>query len=273
LPRRILIAGLEWILGRFRLERIYRDIKRREPDPDRFFQEALQRANINVEWDGFPLDQVPAEGPLILVANHPFGIIDGLILCDTALHLRGDFRILLHALLCQDEDLDRFFLPVDFSGERSAIARNIMTKRSALEALRQNIPVAIFPGGGVATARTQFGFGPVQEFPWSTFVAKLVHASGATVLPIHFHGRNSRAFHIASILGEPLRLSLLIHEALNKFGSTIRVSVGQPVYPADLVAFDGRKDLTEHLLEQVRSLQSPSESSHPRRRSAGAFRK
>lgn len=263
--RRVFMSGLEYLLGRDRIEDIYREIKSAASEPACFFSAALDHAGINTRFDGFRLEGVPRSGPLLLIANHPFGIVDGLILCRTALTLRKEFRILLHALLCRDPDLDRYFLPVDFSGDKAAMQRNIITRREAVRALKDEAAVAIFPGGGVSTSWTRFGFGPAEEFPWSTFVAKLVRESGATVLPIYFHGRNSRLFHTASHIGEPLRLALLIHEALNKFGTTIRVTVGEPVTAAELDDCGGRNQITEHLQARVLSLGDGCPQFHPMR--------
>ena len=107
----------------------------------------LRRGDVEVHWHGFPEADLPREGPIVLIANHPFGVIDGLVLCDLAMRLRGDFRVLIHALLCRDEDLNRYFLPVDFAATADAGKTNLTTRRRANDALADDIPVLIFPGG------------------------------------------------------------------------------------------------------------------------------
>ena len=64
--------------------------------------------DITPIFDAAQLTKIPKDGPLVFVANHPYGVVDGLILCDLAMQVRGDFRILIHAMLCQDEDLAEF---------------------------------------------------------------------------------------------------------------------------------------------------------------------
>ena len=244
-PRAKLIRSFEALCGSERLDSVYRELKRDHPNPKDFFRAALGRARIETQLVPNRLPEVPTGRPLVIVANHPFGIVDGLVLIELALALRGDFRLVLNALLCQDGDLLPHFLPVDFSETRDAQKVNIRTKRLALDALDQDVPLILFPGGGVATAN-RLGFGRLVEFPWTTFVAKLVLQAQADVLPVYFPGRNSRLFHIASHIGEPLRLALLIHETLRKFETTLRLEVG-PLLPHEQLAGMNRRELTEHL--------------------------
>lgn len=151
-------------------------------------------ASIDVVREGDGAASVPKQGPLIFIANHPFGVVDGLVLCDLAAQTRGRFKILIHAALCQDVDLAPYFLPVDFEETKAAIRTNIGSKRVALETLAADGTRVIFPSGGVSTAFSKFGFGPVAEWPWTTFTAKLVHQSRASVVPVFFYGTNSAGF-------------------------------------------------------------------------------
>ena len=254
--RRLVISALERLAGRSAVEAVYRSLKTDRVPAHEFFSEALRRTGIDVRQRGANLDTVRKDGPLVIVANHPFGIIDGLVLCDIALRLRGDFRLLIHALLCQDATLARYFLPIDFSDRRQAVRNNIHSRRRALSALRDGIPVAIFPSGAVSTAKTMLGFGPVEEYPWSTFVARLVSESAATVLPVCFDGRNSRAFHIVSGIAEPLRLGMLLHESKRQFGRRIEVTIGAPISSEDLPRSASRQRLTEFLRDRVMSMRT-----------------
>ena len=250
---RRLVAALELLSGRRRIERIYRCLKGRKLGVCDFFEEGLRAASIRIDMDCGALAGLPPEAPPVFVANHPFGVVDGMVLCDIAAKLRGNFRIMLHSLLCQDRQLAPYFLPIDFSGTPLARKTNIRSRQLALAALEANIPVLIFPSGAVSTAGG-FGFGEVTDGPWTNFAAKLVRDSRATVVPVYFHGRNSRKFHIASHIAEPLRMALLIHEARNKFGKTLRVEIGEPIPWAAMRPLDGRRELTDFLYRRVQSL-------------------
>lgn len=251
--RSALIDVLEQLTGRNRLETVYRRVKEQNPDNDGFFGRALEFAAIRYEIVAGYEDSIPREGPVVFVANHPFGVVDGLMLCDLARRSRGDFRILIHSLLCRDPDLDRYFLPIDFSGDRTAVANNIHSKRSALRLLDEQGTLLIFPGGGIAT-RTLAGLGPLADPPWSTFAAKLITQSGATVVPVFFHGGNSPAFHFASGLSPTLRAGLLLHEASNKLGRRFQIGLGSPIPHRDIGHLN-RRELTDHLHEVTWKLQ------------------
>lgn len=250
---RRLIAVLELLSGRRRIERIYWQLKGRNLGVDNFFEEGLRAASIRIDMKRNALAGLAPEAPLVFVANHPFGVVDGMVLCDIAVKLRGNFRIMLHSLLCQDRQLAPYFLPIDFTGTPLARKTNIRSRQLALEALEDNIPVLIFPAGAVSTAG-KLGFGEVRDGPWTNFAAKIVRDARATVVPVYFHGRNSRKFHIASHIAEPLRTALLIHEARNKFGKTFRVEIGEPIPWTAMQALGGRQELTDFLYGRVQSL-------------------
>jgi len=251
--RKWVIRHLEKALGRKKLERVYWRLKESPFDVTTFFARAIRASGLHVEHQGLQAEQLKVEGPVIFLANHPFGIVDGMVICDIAAKMRGDFRILINSVLCQDTDLHQYFLPVDFENTVKAKKTNILSKKLALDALSNNVPVIVFPSGMVSTA-SKFGFGKVKDYPWTTFAAKLVRTSQATVVPIHFHGRNSRKFHVASHIAEPLRMGLLMHEALNKFGNQINVTIGRPIAWQQLEHLSCRKELTQALYDQVQSL-------------------
>lgn len=259
-----LIRAVEVATGRLKLERIYRALKRDPQRMDEFFGEALRLGRINIDQDGLEAHNIPAEGPLIFIANHPFGLVDGLMLCDLAMRCRGRFQILLNARLCKDDDLEPYFLPVDFNENRAAMATIIETKRLALETLRANGTIVIFPSGGVATAPLMGG--RAEELPWTTFTAKLVSQSQATVVPVYFHGQNSRLFHVASAIGETARTAILLFEARNKLGKRFRMTVGEPLSYDTLKTFGGRAELTQYLYRKTLELaQVPPEPKKNRR--------
>lgn len=251
--RRRLVSSLEVLFGRNKIEKTYTRLKESPFTIADFFGSALREAKIEVDLDKNKLAAIPRSGPLLFLANHPFGVVDGMVLCDIAAQVRGDLRIMLHSLLCQDRQLAPYFLPIDFTQNKYATKTNIRSKQLALEYLGQDIPVLIFPSGMVSTA-DRFGFGKVQDAPWTTFAAKIIRDAEATVVPIHFHGRNSRMFHIASHIAEPLRMALLVSEALKKFGTRVQVDIGDPIPYSQLGQHTSRQALTSHLYSIVQEL-------------------
>ncbi len=161
---RQMILGIENLFGRRKVQRLYDTLKSQPFELNRFFEDAIAVTNIDLRYDQTQLDRIPATGPLAMVANHPFGVIDGTILCHLAAQARGDFRILINAVLCRDKDLAPYFLPVDFSPGKAAMKNNVATGRRAREAMAEDIPVLIFPSGFVSTAG-KFGTGRAVDAP------------------------------------------------------------------------------------------------------------
>jgi putative hemolysin len=250
---RQLILTIENVFGRRKVQRLYDRLKSQPFELNQFFQDAVAATEIDLRYDRAQLENIPATGPLVMVANHPFGVMDGTILCHLAAQARGDFRILINAVLCRDKDLAPYFFPVDFSPGKAAKKNNVAMGRRAREAMAANIPVLIFPSGFVSTAG-KFGTGQVIDAPWTNFAAKLISDARANVVPIFFHGQNSRAFHIASHLSESLRMAFLIREAKIRFCTRFDVSIGDTLPYESLEGIGGRKALTHYLYDAVQKL-------------------
>ena len=251
---RKIIDLLEVIFGSKQVFAIYEKLKSEPFEVANFFKGAMRETQVKCHYDQEKIKKIPKDGPLIIIANHPFGIVDGMIMCDIAARVRGDFKILINSVLCVDEDLNNHFLPVDFDQTKEAIKTNIATKQKATEAIKDGIPLVIFPSGHVSTA-DRFGFGKVVDAPWTTFAAKLIKESNATVVPIFFRGQNSRLFHVASHISMAFRSALLLNEARKRFGKTVEIEIGDPIPWQENEAFTKRKDLTDFLYAKVQSLQ------------------
>ncbi len=247
------IMRIENLFGRRKVQRLYDTLKSQPFELNEFFEDAIAVTEIDLRYDRAQLEKIPANGPLVMVANHPFGVMDGTILCHLAAKARGDFRILINAVLCRDKDLAPHFLPVDFSPGKVAMKNNVAMGHRAREAMAADIPVLIFPSGFVSTAG-KLGTGQVVEAPWTTFAAKLIRDARANVVPIFFHGQNSRAFHIASHVSESLRMAFLIREAKARFGTRFDVTIGDTLPYESLEGIGGRKALTRYLYGAVQKL-------------------
>lgn len=247
-----LIKGLESLTGQKKIQRIYEKLDDEQREGPAFWEAALQALDIRLDYDPRQLGKVPKSGPLILVANHPFGVLDGLIICYLATSARGEFRILTNSVLCQARELEAYLLPIDFQETREAIRTNIQTKQRAINTLQDGGTVVIFPAGGVSTANKVFG--KAVDAEWKTFTARLVHEGQAQVVPIFFHGQNSRVFHWASQVSLSLRLSLLLHELKNKMGKRIPISIGDPIPYARMAGMRDRATLMEFLRQQTYGL-------------------
>ena len=193
-----------------------------------FWDVITDRYGLSLDVVGGALGNIPAKGPLIVVANHPYGILDGLMMGRILSHCRGgDFRVLANRVFGRAPDLEKVILPVSFDDTKAAAKTNLQTRKDALGYLAQGGAIGVFPGGTVSTAAKPFGQ-PLDP-KWRNFTAKMIAKSNATVVPIYFTGHNSRLFQIASHLHVTLRMGLLIREFRTKINAPVRVVIGEPI--------------------------------------------
>lgn len=243
--KRLLINAVEVVSGRRHLERLYNEVSALDLEPAALWEAVLEKLEVSVDFDAGRLESVPSEGPVVFIANHPFGVVDGLILGYLVSRVRSRFCVLVNHVLCREDKLSEYLLPIDFSETRQALATNIESRRRTLERLRAGEALAIFPAGGVSTAVGPWG--PLQDLSWKRFVVKVIRQTQATVVPVFVHGRNSPLFQLASQFSQNLRLSLLLHEVRNKMGTRVRLSIGDSIPYAELAAMRDAQVMLDHL--------------------------
>lgn len=261
--KRWFIRSIEGLSGRDRFTRLY-DIWRNDivGKTDRVFGKMLDLINVDLRVEGtWPPENIP-DGPIVIIANHPFGIGDGIAVLALAEQLGRPFRVLINNELLKVPEMAPYSLPVSFEETKEALAINMQTRHEALRLLKDGVTVVIFPAGGVATARK--GFGRAEDLPWKMFPAKLIQAAKANVVPVFFEGQNGRLFHLASKISLTLRVSLLIREFRRLSGSTIRARVDVMIPWEELSTHADRKDLLARLFGAVFSM-APVERSKFRR--------
>ena len=200
-----------------------------------FWEVMVARYGLGLEVIAGSLDNIPADGPVIVIANHPYGILDGLMLGHILSVVRGDFRILAHKIFRKAQDLDRVVLPVSFEESKEAVQENLATRKEALRYLSEGGCIGIFPGGTVSTAARPFA--QPMDPGWRSFTAKMIAKSGATVVPVYFDGHTSRLFQLASHLHNTLRMGLLIKEFRKRVDTPVRVAIGEPIPPEVLAPY------------------------------------
>lgn len=257
--RRSLIRLVETMTGQPRLRRLYVDWVICDKRPgEAVFAAALRKLDITprIVAGAEHLDQVPTEGGLLLVANHPFGVVDGLALGHLGTSLRGNVRILTNSLLCRVPEVDPYLLPVDFSGTPEARRLTAETRRRAASLLAAGKVVAVFPAGGVATANHPLK-GRAVDSSWHPFVGRLATIPGVTTLPVHFSGQNSRLFQIASHTSYPLRVALIFHETSRRIGTPVQLRIGAPV-SANMLATLDKDTIAADLRRRCMALAAPA---------------
>jgi putative hemolysin len=212
------------------------------------------RLEVHTENDqAWPI-AVPSDLPLVMVANHPFGIGDGICALALAEALDRPYRILINADFLKLPEIRPAALPIDFSTSREAVETNLKSRADARRLLKQGVTIVVFPAGGVATADRPTGM--AEELPWKTFTARMIQQAQASVLPVYFEGQNSALFHLVSRYSLMLRLSLLVSEFRRFVGATVKAHVGAVVPFDALVHRADRNALTAELYARVQRLAS-----------------
>ncbi|MBL8572895.1 MAG: lysophospholipid acyltransferase family protein [Hyphomicrobiaceae bacterium] len=250
--QQFLIKTVEKLGGQPRLKRLYETHREVLRPGETFFDAAVRQLQLDIRYDEAPLAAVPKTGPVVFIANHPYGVLDGVVFAWLAMKARPDVRVLANSVLCRLPEARDNLYPVDFADTKEARTTTLSTLIAAQKFMKHGGAVAIFPGGGVSTSEKPLK-GPALDFAWAPFTAKLIESTGATVVPMYFAGQNSRLFQLASHLSLTWRLSLIFGETTRRIGTRLDVRIGDPV-PAE--AFKGldRDALLADLRQRVYAL-------------------
>ena len=245
------IRLLTEVSGLKRLERFYNGI---EDLKDLEFAAAVFR-HLELELEVAPqdLENIPREGGLIFVANHPYGAIDGLALVNVLGSVRPDVKVMANFLLQQLEPLkDRFIGVNPFEQLRSQSSFQGM--RQAMEHVSEGHALAVFPAGEVSSWRTDLK--AVADPRWKLPAIKMAQRSGRPVIPIWFDGANSMLFQMLGMINPNLRTLALPSEMMRMRGKTLRMRIGRPISPNEIAAFRSADQLTRFLRAKTYALGS-----------------
>ncbi|MEM9414743.1 MAG: GNAT family N-acyltransferase [Planctomycetota bacterium] len=224
---------------------IYEAIKAKPEDTRHFADKALDHLGVDLDVIHEQLDDIPKEGPVVLVANHPFGGVEGLILCSLLHKHRPDSKILANAMLSMIPELrDSFFFVDAFEG-KDAVRRNIAATRNAMRWVAEGHLLAIFPAGEVSHLKLRKR--AVIDPKWNPMVARILQKTGAQAVPVFFDGRNSKLFQAAGLIHPRLRTVMLPTEMLRKRKAPIAMRIGSPIPPERMARFDDPNNLTDYL--------------------------
>lgn len=232
--KRHLIQMIEWLTGKWQIVKMIRQFERKGKfHGQSFWRATLDVMGIDLLTPAEQLENIPKTGPVVFVANHPHGLVDGMILADLIGRTRTDYRILTRSILTGiDQDAADFMIPVPFPHEPDAQKKMVEMRRATMDHLKSGGIVALFPSGVVASSETMFG--PAIEAEWNVFTAKMIRISGAAVVPCFFPGANSRWYQIANRVSATLRQSLLLHEIVHSCGKPQKPVVGKQIPTEDV---------------------------------------
>lgn len=259
LPRwqRKTVRTIEKVVGKKRLLERYHEFLATNDGPEEFWDDVAQCLQLSVSCFSNGPATVPQEGPLVVVANHPYGVVDGAAICWLLSQRRKDFKVILWDVFSKEHKGENYFLPLDLAEDcKQARRQNLKIRKTAIEHLREDKSILIFPSGSVERS-TSF-FGKPAELPWLRFTEKLILASGASALPVFVHGHNSTLFHMASHCSETLRRAMFFSEINRKISSEIELSVGELIDHDELVGSD--HDIMAYLRDKTMCLSATRET-------------
>ncbi|CAN1608255.1 COG3176 Putative hemolysin [Candidatus Pelagibacterales bacterium] len=219
----LLQISVEKIFGFSYLKQLY---KKNYSDPDfnnNFWKKTLQILRIEHILKNAEL--IPKQGPCIIVSNHPFGILDGLIICSEVAKLRKDYRILINEELTTIDHIRDYLFPLRLDMSKDALKLNIKSKNDAIEFINKGGLVIIFPSGEVATSERLFNKAIEKE--WKPIIGSIIRKVNCKILPVYCHGQNSFLFQLTGIINYKLRRILFARELINKSNKKFNAECGE----------------------------------------------
>ena len=246
-----LVAMALNIMGFRKINRLYSpsaDLKNKE-----FTVDMLRRYNTTYDVNENELNSIPKEGPFMLVCNHPFGAIEGIILYDAIANVRPDFKIMANFILGFIPNLKEVFFSVnpfennpEFGGSTGGI-------RASLQQLNEGHGLGVFPAGEVARYH---GHSYPEDIDWSPSIAKIIQKTKVPVIPVYFDGNNSHKFYFWARIYSMLATVRLVKELLNKRNKKIVMKIGKPILPAEVAQYETPEALAAYLKNRSYALQA-----------------
>ncbi len=262
-----LLASLSmWLFGFNKVNRA-NDHCKRYKGPD-FSAHILKYAGVNYDLKPQQFNYIPQDGPFIVVANHPIGSADGMILSAVIGTMRTDFKIMANFLLSLIPSLKESFISVNPFTEGALSSRSSLAGiRTAKEHLASGGSLGLFPAGEVSTYqrpknRTTLKRHEVEDIPWPMSIIKLIRNANVPVIPVYFEAQNSRWFHFVGRIHPMLRTLNLPNELFNKKGKTIPMRIGKPIMPSELAEHPDLEQLGSYLRSRVYAMESEFNNSN-----------
>ena len=241
---RILSAVLEKALGLDQLSAIY-DARPQGCTPHEFLQYTLDALVVSLELiNGAVLDELPRTGPVLIVANHPLGGLEGVAIAKVIADIRPGLKVLTNELLRRIPELADIFIGVDVLSSDAA-ASNVASVKQVHKHLKKDGAVLIFPAGMVSAY--EHSHRRIQDRSWNRLAGQLLKRYQATCLPVQVGGANSRLFYAAGMVHPRLRTALLPRQLANKQGFNLPLRFGRPIPAAELRLLQSPRAITDYL--------------------------
>ena len=250
----LFIMITELLTGKLKLKKLYDEYQSENRPPQLFWDDAVTKLDLKLITKFKKNSYIPSKGKLIVIANHAFGVADGVSICSVLSKVRQDYKMVTHKVLRQADAVKDKILPIDFNDTKEALLTNINTRKEAEKVLLNDGVIVLFPSGRIATKKNLNKNTKADDGEWKQWVSKLILKTKSPVLPIFFDGQNSQWYHMANKLGLTFRYSLCMYELKRKIGDSINMYFGSIISYEDLAEIGDIKEITLHLRSVTYSL-------------------
>lgn len=218
-----------------------------------FAAHLLENMNISIDVAPEQLENIPKEGGFIVVSNHPFGAIEGVMLLSAIAKVRPDFKVMANFILSHIPNLKECFFAVNPFEKNPEWKSSVGGIKGSIQHVAGGNGLGVFPAGEVSRYH---GHDYPEDLPWSTSIARIIKNAGVPVIPVFWQGRNSRWFYAIDKIHPMLGTARLTKELINKQGQCFKLQIGKPILSAEIQAYENPKDLAAYLRSRSYALEA-----------------
>ncbi len=218
-----------------------------------FADHLLENMNITIDVAPEQLENIPKEGGFVLVSNHPFGGIEGVMLLSAIAKVRPDFKVMANFILSHIPNLKECFFAVNPFEKNPEWKSSVGGIKGAIQHIAAGNGLGVFPAGEVSRYH---GHDYPEDLPWSTSIARIIKNAGVPVIPVFWEGRNSRLFYAVDKIHSMLGTARLTKELINKHDTCFNLQIGKPILPSEVAQYENPKELAAYLRSRSYALEA-----------------
>ena len=218
-----------------------------------FADHLLENMNITIDVSADQLENIPKEGGFVVVSNHPFGGIEGVMLLSAIAKVRPDFKIMANFILSHIPNLKECFFAVNPFENNPEWKSSVSGIKGAIQHIAAGNGLGVFPAGEVSRYH---GHDFPEDLPWSTSIARIIKNAGVPVIPVFWEGQNSKLFYALDKIHTMLGTARLTRELANKHDTCFNQQIGKPIMPAEVALYENPKELAAYLRSRSYALEA-----------------
>ena len=218
-----------------------------------FADHLLENMGITIDVSPDQLESIPKEGGFVLVSNHPFGGIEGVMLLSAIAKVRPDFKVMANFILSHIPNLKECFFAVNPFEKNPEWKSSVGGIKGAIQHIAAGKGLGVFPAGEVSRYH---GHDYPEDLPWATSIARIIKNANVPVIPVFWEGRNSKLFYAVDKIHPMLGTARLTKELINKHDTCFNLQIGKPILPSEIKLYENPKDLAAYLRSRSYALEA-----------------